>query len=48
MPLKVYVSGKPLNINPKAMFSTVKLDTANAEIKVDPGYYVGVLNMTGK
>jgi aminopeptidase N len=48
MPLKVYVSGKPLNINPKAMFSTVKLENANAEIKVDPGYYVGLLNMTGK
>jgi aminopeptidase N len=48
MPLKIYVSGKPLNISPKGMFSTVKLETANADIKVDPGYYVGVLNMTGK
>lgn len=48
MPLKVYVSGKPLNINPKGMFSTVRLETAAADIKVDPGYYVGVLNMTGK
>jgi aminopeptidase N len=48
MPLKIYVSGKQLVISPKGMFSTVKLDTANAEIKVDPGYYVGVLNMTGK
>lgn len=48
MPLKIYVSGKPLVIKPKGMFSTVKLDTPNAEIKVDPGYYVGVLNMTGK
>ncbi|HAM11528.1 MAG TPA: peptidase M1 [Bacteroidales bacterium] len=48
MPLKIFVSGKALNINPKQMFSTVKLETANADIKVDPGYYVGVLNMTGK
>lgn len=48
MPLKVYVSGKPLNINPKGMFSTVRIETAAADIKVDPGYYVGVLNMTGK
>ncbi|MBK9389038.1 MAG: M1 family metallopeptidase [Bacteroidetes bacterium] len=48
MPLKIYVSGKPLNISPKGMFSTVKIETANADIKVDPGYYVGVLNMTGK
>ena len=47
MPLKIYVSGKPLNINPKGMFSTVKLETADADIKVDAGYYVGVLNMTG-
>ena len=47
MPLKVYVSGKPLNIKPKGTFSTVMLDTSSAEIKVDPGYYVGVLNITG-
>jgi hypothetical protein len=47
MPLKVYVSGKPLYINPKGLFSTVRLETANAEIKVDPGYYIAVLNMTG-
>ncbi len=48
MPLKIYVSGKPLYISPKGMFSTVRIETANADIKVDPGYYVGVLNMTGK
>ena len=48
MPLKVYVSGKPLNISPKVMFSTVRLETAATDLKVDPGYYVGVLNMTGK
>jgi len=48
MPLKIWVSGKPLNINPKGMFSTLTIDTANADIKVDPGYYVGVLNITGK
>jgi aminopeptidase N len=48
MPLKVYVSGKPLNINPKGMFSTVRLETAVTDLKVDPGYYVGTLNMTGK
>jgi aminopeptidase N len=48
MPLKIFVSGKEMYISPKPMFSTVKLETANAEIKVDPGYYVGTLNMTGK
>ena len=48
MPLKIYVSGKPLNVNPKTMFTTIKLDGANATVRVDPGYYVGVLNMTGE
>jgi len=48
MPLKLYVSGKTLKIRPTQLFSTVKLDTANAEIKIDPGYYIAVLNMTGK
>lgn len=48
MPLKIFVSGKVLNINPRSLFSTVKLEFANADIKVDPGFYVGVLNMTGK
>ena len=48
MPLKIYVSGKAMNINPKQMLNTVKLESADATVKVDPGYYVGVLNMTGK
>ena len=47
MPLRILVSGKPLNINPKQVFTTIKLDTQNAEIKVDPGFYVGTLNITG-
>ena len=48
MPLRILVSSKPLNISPRQMFSTIKLDTKDAEIKVDPGYYVGTLNITGK
>jgi len=48
MPLKIYVSGREMYINPKQMFSTIKLSSVNAEIKADPGYYVGILNMTGK
>ena len=47
MPLRILVSGKPLNINPKQVFTTIKLDTRDAEIKVDPGFYVGILNITG-
>jgi aminopeptidase N len=48
MPLKIYVSGKEKYISPKSGFTTVTLDTENAEIRVDPGYYVATLNMTGK
>ena len=48
MPLKVFVSGKEKSINPKNGFTTIKLDIENAVIKVDPGYYVATLNLTGK
>jgi len=48
MSLKIYVSGKEKNIIPTTRFTTVKLDVDDAVIKVDPGYYVGSLNMTGK
>jgi aminopeptidase N len=48
MPLKIYVSGKETYITPKTGFATIKLETENAEIKVDKGYYVATLNMTGK
>ena len=48
MPLKIYVSGKEEFIKPTALFATLKLDSENAVIKVDPGYYVATLNITGK
>jgi len=48
MPLKIQVSGKELFINPKTGFTTIKVDSENAVIKVDPGYYVATLNSTGK
>jgi len=48
MPVKIYISGTEKFITPTAWFSTIKLDTDNPVIKVDPGYYVGTLNMTGK
>ncbi|TAL61836.1 MAG: M1 family peptidase [Bacteroidetes bacterium] len=48
MPLKIYVSGQEKFINPKTEFITIQLDIENAEIKVDPGYYVATLNVTGK
>jgi aminopeptidase N len=48
MPLKILVSGKETFIYPKPGFTTIKLDIENATIAVDPGFYVGVLNITGK
>jgi aminopeptidase N len=48
MPLKIYVSGKEQIIKPTPLFDTLKLDTENAVIKVDPGYYVATFNITGK
>lgn len=48
MPLKIYISGKEQIIKPTSVYDTLKLDTENAIIKVDPGYYVATLNITGK
>jgi aminopeptidase N len=48
MPLKIYVSGKEQIIKPTQLYDTLKLDTENAVIKVDPGYYVATFNITGK
>jgi aminopeptidase N len=48
MPVKIYVSGKEMNLNPVARFTTIDLEVKNAVIVVDPNYYVGSLNMTGK
>ncbi len=48
MPLKIYVSGKPMNISPSTRPTTISLETDGATIKVDPNYYVATLNDTGK
>jgi aminopeptidase N len=48
MPLKIYISGKEMNINPSSEFSTVELSAENAVIVVDPDYYVAAMNITGK
>ena len=48
MPLRIYVSGMRKDIIPTSRFSTIDLETEDAVIKVDPNYYVGTLNMTGK
>jgi aminopeptidase N len=48
MPVKIYVSGKEMNIKPTAAFSAVEIDTENAVITADPDYYVAVMNITGE
>jgi aminopeptidase N len=48
MPVKIYVSGKPLNIIPTQRFSTVELEAENAVIRADENYYIATLNLTGK
>jgi len=48
IPLRIYVNGEPMNISPTRSFKTIQLGYGNALIAVDPGYYVAVLNMTGK
>jgi aminopeptidase N len=47
MPLKIYVSGKEMNVNPTEEFQTIQVPK-NAHIKIDPDYYVAELNITGK
>lgn len=48
MPLRIYISGREMLVNPVTRFTSIDLDIENPEIRVDPGYYVAVLNMTGK
>ena len=48
MPLDINVSGKTMRINPTTFFKTVKLDGDKPQVKVDPAYYVGTLNISGK
>jgi aminopeptidase N len=48
MPLKILINGKEKVIKPTQFMSTIKLEEENAVIKVDSGFYVGTLNVTGK
>jgi aminopeptidase N len=48
MPLKIYISDKPVNIIPSARWTSIPVDSQNAAIKVDKDYYVAVLDMMGK
>jgi aminopeptidase N len=48
MPLKIYISGKEQIVKPTPFLTSLKLDIENAVIKVDPEYYIAILNITGK
>jgi aminopeptidase N len=48
MPVKIYISGKETVVTANQFFSIKKLDVENAIIKVDPNFYVGTINSTGK
>jgi aminopeptidase N len=48
MPVRVDVSGNSMILNPTGSFKKVHLKTEKGVVKVDPGWYVATLNMTGK
>ncbi len=48
MPLRIYVSGEAITINPTVRISSIDMGITNANIVVDPDYYVASMNMTGK
>jgi aminopeptidase N len=48
MPLKIWVSGKAVDLRPISRWANIKLDAEKAEIIVDPDYYVASMDMMGK
>ena len=48
MPLKIWVSGKPLMVTPSTGWTKVKTETPNPVVEADKDYYVASLNMMGK
>jgi hypothetical protein len=48
MPVKIDVSGTTMILNPTGMFKTIQLRNNNGVLKVDPGWYVATMDMTGK
>jgi aminopeptidase N len=48
MPLRVYISGSEKDIKPSTRWTSIKVDSPDAEIKVDKGFYVAVFNIMGK
>lgn len=49
MPVKIKLStGKEIWVNPTTRWSSEDLDDSDIELKVDPNFYVGTLNVSGK
>ena len=48
MPVKVYLSGKEKWLYPKSRWSKTEIEPKNPSLVIDPGFYVAVLNITGK
>ena len=40
-------NGKPMDIKPSGRLTTIRLEESDAEIVVDPNYYVASLNVLG-
>ncbi len=47
MPVKIYINDEEKWLTPSTMWQSVKGSFKNAEINVDPDFYVSVLNITG-
>ena len=48
MPVKVYLSGKEKWLYPTSRWSKTGIGSKNPTLVIDPGFYVAVLNITGK
>jgi len=48
MPVKVYLSGKEKWLYPTSRWSKTDIGSINPSLIIDPGFYVAVLNITGK
>jgi len=48
MPLKIYIGDSPVVVNPSSRWASLKIDSDNPPVFVDPNYYVATLNMMGK
>jgi aminopeptidase N len=48
MPVKINISGVEKSISPTTRFTTIDVDVTDPVITMDPNFYAGMLNMTGK